>query len=178
MQRLLRAGMCVLGWVATAQATLIESEPNNTIPTANPIIVGIKPWANVGVMPLSSVGDVDVFSISLLKDDLLTVVATPVHPMFTNPNTLLGLFDSGGGLLALDDDSALGGIATGSTIRFFVPADATYYLAVTGAGDVGFTGQHSEPGPYILAVSVEPIPEPASALLLTYGLGALARRQR
>ncbi|NLX22601.1 MAG: PEP-CTERM sorting domain-containing protein [Phycisphaerae bacterium] len=179
MARSLLAGICVLGLVAAAQATIIESEPNNTIPTANPIVVGAKPWADVGVMSLGGAGgDVDFFAITLVKNDVLTVVTTPLQPMFTKPDTLLALFDAANVQLVLDDNSANNGSSTGSTIMFSAPADGTYYLGVTGAADLAFTGGHTETGLYILTASVVPIPEPATAMLLATGMSALAWRRR
>lgn len=65
-------------------------------------------------------------------------------------DTLLGLFDSSGNLVAVDDD---GGAGLLSRIVFPVPGDDDYYLAVTTYPDTGFTGQGGSGGRYVLDLS-------------------------
>jgi hypothetical protein len=52
-------------------------------------------------------------------------------------DTLLGLFDAGGNLIAVDDD---GGAGLLSRVAAPLPANGTYYLGVTTFPDFGFTG--------------------------------------
>jgi hypothetical protein len=127
---------------------------------------------------------------------------------FNVPDTLIGLFDaSGTNLLVTNDDSGgysflfsqdpetgefvrvgpdlssdfpgneFGGYA--SALRALIPVDGSYYLAVTGYGDEGFEGAHSEFGAYALLVGVAAVPEPASLALLTLAaVRPMFRRRR
>lgn len=65
-------------------------------------------------------------------------------------DSLLGLFDQDGNLVALDDDSGVGLL---SSIVFPVPADGDYVLAVTTFPDSGFTGAGGSGGRYVLELS-------------------------
>jgi hypothetical protein len=161
-----------------AQGAFIEIEPNNSIATATAIPApGPVPWADVGVVSLAvGGGDVDYFAVTLAQGNILTAVTTPIAPMFTGPDTLLGLFDGGATLLVMDDDSGNSGGSAGSTIQWYAVSSGTYYLAVTGAGDAQFTGGHTQEGAYILTLSV--VPEPASLLALAAGLPMLLLRRR
>jgi len=88
-------------------------------------------------------------------------------------DTMLGLFDDGGVLLAYDDDGGSGNL---SLIAGIVPGSGNLNLAVTGWDDGDFAGWHEQAGQYTLEVTV--VPEPCSAVLLLPGLLFLARRRR
>jgi hypothetical protein len=65
-------------------------------------------------------------------------------------DTLIGLFDSAGNLLALDDDSGDGVL---SRLAIFAPADDDYIVGVTQFPDFGFTGAGSgQTGRYVLGI--------------------------
>ncbi|MFO0840424.1 MAG: pre-peptidase C-terminal domain-containing protein [Phycisphaerae bacterium] len=181
MKRLLALGLTLLV-VAGASATIIESEPNNSSATANPVTRGPVIWADAGVFSLGAAGnDVDYVSINLNAGEIFTVITTPIAnlPLFNDPDTMMQLLDSGGAEVAFNDDAN----GLGSAIRYQVAASGTYYVGVTGFGDRNFDGQldsnpangHGESGPYVLTMSI--VPEPSSlALLLLGGISALGRR--
>lgn len=64
-------------------------------------------------------------------------------------DSMIGLFDEAGNLLALDDDSGTGLL---SRIVFPIPADGEYVLAVTAFPDSNFDGDGGSGGRYVLDV--------------------------
>jgi len=162
----------------SAFSAIIETEPNDTMATADVISSPTSyPWSDVGICSLDSSGsDIDYFKIWLNDaDTVMTVVTTPLTVPFTSPDTLLGLFDSSGTLLVSNDDS---GGTNGSTVMYDITTSDWYYIAVTGSGDTNFAGiDHGETGNYMLTVSV--VPEPATLAMITLGgLLVLVRRRR
>jgi hypothetical protein len=118
--------------------------------------------------------DVDFFRLNLLQGQVLSAITGPVDDLpftFDFPDTLLGLFDSSGTPLVMNEDAGEGGESElddtlnsdypydeypsfASAIRAHIPADGVYYLGVTGFDDVDFTGLHDEFGLYALLVGV------------------------
>ncbi|MER3413787.1 MAG: hypothetical protein C4341_06030 [Armatimonadota bacterium] len=173
MKRLL-ALMGLATLASVAGAVIIETEPNNTFEQANAITRGSAPWADVGVMSLTAGGgDVDFFSIQLFQGEFITIITTPIETPYTDPDTILGLFDDTHQELAFNDDAGSG---FGSAIRWQATYTGTHYIAVSGYGDRQFRGEHRQDGPYILTVSV--VPEPATLLAVGAGLAALVVRRR
>jgi hypothetical protein len=162
--------------VPSARADIVESEPNNSFATADPIARGAVPWSDVGIMTLGgSGGDLDFFSIFLDVGEVITVVTTPLdNPDFTDPDTVLGFFDPGGGLIVSDDD---GGPGLGSAVGHVAAFAGTYFIGVTGFPDFGFAGGHTESGRYALTVSIVPAPG-ALSMLLALGVAGVGRRRR
>jgi hypothetical protein len=188
-----------------------DTEPANQTPAGSDQIPVSAGTARVGVMQLGESDVDYFRMDLKAGDVISAMVAPLGAPgvSFNTPDTLLGLFDSSGtNLVEINDDgggyatiivSTPGGIfvspdlssdypyqdvepwALGSALRASIPADGTYYLAVTGFGDVGFTGLHGEIGAYGLLVGVA-VPEPASAMLplvvVSCGLGRFGKRSR
>ena len=120
-------------------------------------------------------GDVDFFRLDLKAGDVLSAMTAPLDDpgvSFDYPDTMLGLFDSSGTNLLVENDDAgdygesfldedlasdfpFDGGVYGSALRAFIPVDGTYYLAVTGYEDYDFVGAHEEFGPYALLVGVD-----------------------
>lgn len=100
-------------------------------------------------------GDVDFLSFTGL---------TPGEFFFAQVNsqagtdTLLGVFNDEGTPLAANDDFA-SDISPGQTSALggLVPGNGTLNFAVSGSGDTGFFGQHSEQGNYTLQVQTAPV---------------------
>ncbi len=187
--------MRIVGWLlmalflaSPAGALLLDEEDANdqaaTTPTTLSVVEGDLRF-DAGILALEP-GDVDwIFLGSLAAGDVVTATTTPLDDtVFEEPDTLLGLFDGEGSLVAFSDDASneeftFDGL--GSLIRYLVSDAGEYWLVVSGFGDdVAFDGSHTETGSYLLQVSVAPIPEPGTWLLVlggTVGL-ALAGRRR
>jgi hypothetical protein len=101
---------------------------------------------------LGSATDVDFFTFTGLTP------GTPFAALTSDPDqlgidTLLGWFSNLGELIEVDDDDA-GGVL--SLIDGIVPENGELTFAVTGFGDDGFIGQHSEIGAYGLELELNP----------------------
>ena len=94
-------------------------------------------------------GDVDFFRFRAKAGEILAVETLPGSPM----DTMIGLFDEAGNLLALDDDGGVGGIGALSRLLVQVPADGIYAVGVTTWPDFEFTGAGSDFGRYVLNIS-------------------------
>ena len=168
-------------FAAPARALLTDDEPaNNAIATAGTQLTRLNgPVADAGFFSLFE-GDVDFVGIAaLVVGDVITAVTTPLEDEFLEmPDTVLGLFDAQGQLLAFNDDAANDddGDGFGSLIRYRVLEDGDYYVGVSGALDLDFEGDHSEDGRYALSLSVAPIPEPSTIVLLGAGIAVKLAR--
>jgi hypothetical protein len=97
--------------------------------------------------------DVDYFEVRHLRAGQTLVVETLTGQI----DSVLGVFDASGNLLAVDDD---GGTGVLSRIELEVPARGTYYIAVGTWPDFDFTGDGNEDpvfgvGRYVLDAHVE-----------------------
>ena len=120
-------------------------EPNDTLVKATR--VNSLPYTSAdrftAIAPTG--GDIDFFRVRL--DPGFTFVAEIVSGKF---DSLLGLFDDAGNLVAADDD---GGAGLLSKLSYPVSAAGDYYLGVTAFPDVGFTGAGGSGGRYVLNMS-------------------------
>ena len=212
MMRSWLLAVLMLVWVAPgpAGAVLIDEEPSNdAIGTAAVQIVPIAVVTTVGgeftltaaSSPPAVDGDVDYLGIgSLAVGDIVTVSTTPLDDaLFKDPDTMIGLFTSGGSRECDGDDSINNELADfpggkGSLCRFTINSAGTWYVGVTGYSDPPFTGNHFESGAYVLHVTINalvppiptptatptptPTPEPGVMLQLVSGGVGLAWLQR
>ena len=89
--------------------------------------------------------DLDFFTFKAKAGQILMV-----ETLTGRLDTLVGLFDSAGNLLAIDDDS---GDGTLSRLAILAPADGDYFVGVTQWPDFGFTGAGlGQTGRYVLGV--------------------------
>ncbi len=165
-------GTLVCASAGTAHAGLIfETEPNNTLATANFIGNFDVPGGSVLVDGSITPGDVDWFQFTITGDTQL-VSATFGVPSSAVGDSILSLYDSLGTLIIQDDDSGIGNF---SSLEAQLTA-GTYYLVVTGFPDFGNTGNHSEDFTYKLLVGTNVVPAPGALALL--GLAGLVARRR
>lgn len=164
---LVSTGLLVLATArpAIADFFVLDSEPNNTLASAQslPVIpIAGTLFTDLGVVEGSiSPGDVDFFQIHFPQPVIYGagVSQLPAVPSF------VGFFDSAGNLL--DSEGIVNGIID----------PGTYTVAVTGAGDLGFTGAHAHEFEYQLVISWLVIPSPSALALLVAGT-LLGRRRR
>ncbi len=184
--RYLSVGLASLGvalLACPASAAIIELEPNNTLATATPIVRGAVPWMDMGLGDLAIIGgDVDFFEISLNLGELMVVGTLPLHVPYLAPDTVLGVFSSGGTLLTVNDDADA--TTKGSKVSWGAAYSGFHYIAVSGFDDMNFDGlsdsggtPHVEDGLYALSVTI--VPEPGPLVLLGAGVvvGVLRRRR-
>jgi hypothetical protein len=156
-----------------------DTDPANDTRSGADAISGL-PGARVSVVELLE-NDVDFFALTLTAGQILSAMTAPLDDLdftFDFPDTVIGLFDSAGEPLVVNDDAGdeassdldptLGsdnpfipeeGIF-GSAIRALIPSDGVYYLGVTGFEDDDFVGNHAESGLYALLVGVAGEDEP------------------
>lgn len=121
-----------------------------------------------------SVGDVDLYAFTGLPSGQEYLAETFVGVTGTAPDTVLGVFDDLGNLIATDDD---GGVGTLSAMEVTVPASGTLVLGVSGYSDFGFTGQHGQTGSYALTLQAVPVPEPTGTAILGFALVGFGLRR-
>lgn len=120
-----------------------DFEPNDSISDATEI----DPPFNSGdvftaITPIG--GDVDYFKVTAEAGQ--TLVAEVLTGCL---DSVLGIFDAAGNLLASDDDSGAGLL---SRIVFEVPADGMFFIAVSAFPDFDFDGDGASGGRYTLDV--------------------------
>ncbi len=162
-------GLCAAG----ALAQVPEVEPNDSYDSAQVLpddfFAGYGAGAVAGFLAL---GDVDFYVVELTANVLTTASVFDLTPDDPYDNdSYLGVFAPDATLFDTDDDDGPGYL---SSIHFFPNVSGMWAFAVTGYGDTGFTGDHSEEFEYRLVLS---IPEPASIGLLLVGAVVLARRR-
>lgn len=120
------------------------TEPNGTFGKATKITL---PYTSedkyTAIEPIGN--DVDFFKVTLTAGSTFT--AELVSGGF---DSVMGLFDASGALVAADDDSGPGLL---SKISYPVAADGTYFIAVSAFPDFGFTGAGESGGRFVMHAS-------------------------
>ena len=128
-----------------SMALVDKFESNDSLGTAASITLPFDSIDNKSATLIDPVGgDVDYFRFS--AESGTSVIA---EVLTGSLDSVLGLFDSNGTLVAVDDD---GGTGLLSRVVFPIPADGDYTLAVSTFPDFGFTGAGGSGGRYVLAV--------------------------
>jgi hypothetical protein len=140
------SGYYSLSIIAVATQAPDALEPNDTRDEATPIVLDhVSPELTI------TSGDVDWFAFTLVAS--ATVVAyVDTRGFASTLDTMLGLFDANGDLVAWDDD--YGGSYDPRIETHLGPG--TYYIAVTGYPDFWFLGDHAQDGSYRVSVRATP----------------------
>ena len=159
-------GAAALAGVASADY-YIEQEPNDSLATANNVGSYSAPGdAFLVDGAINPAADQDWFAFTV-SDAAQMRISVFGRPNSDPPaDSFLELFDSGGNLLASDDDSNINFF---SSIEYNGLSGGTYYIRVTS-----FQGASSFD--YKLIVGLNIVPAPASMAVL--GLAGLAMRRR
>ena len=127
-------------------------EPNNSLAKAEPVSIPFNTAPNSMYTEISpAAADIDFFSFTAQEGQYIIAETTR-----GDLDTVLGLFDSAGNLLAGNDD--FNGLL--SRIEGILPADDTYTLAVTFCCDYDFDGDDPgqglpfDEGRYVLDVNL------------------------
>ncbi len=125
-------------------------EPNDGVPTgaAGPRDVVKLPFDTADKYSALGPGDVDFYRFRAKAGEIFAIETVPG----TTLDTLLGMFDSSGNLLLVDDDGGVGGTGSLSRLLIQVLADGDYSVGVTTWPDFGFTGAGSDTGRYVLSI--------------------------
>ena len=166
-----------------AASTLTDDEPSNDlIGTAT---IQLVPTAAVttggGVFTLVH-NDIDYVGIgNLAPGDVVTVSTTPLDDVhFEVPDTFIGLFTSGGSRVCENDDAINNELwvpasaGFGSLCRFVIDSPGTWYVGVTGAGEIPFNGSHFHSGQYELHVTINALEPPIASPTGTPSMTATA----
>jgi hypothetical protein len=148
-------------WAVPASALLQDVEPGNDDRLATPSSLArdIVLVADGGRLELGSsetcpnLGpcDLDFIALTGLQAGDFIAVSTTLRGDLglAEPDTLVGILDSNGILLASDED-----LDFPSRVGFRVAADGDYVVGVTGSPDYQVAGDHMEVGPYELSVAI------------------------
>ncbi|MBO6739843.1 MAG: pre-peptidase C-terminal domain-containing protein [Phycisphaerales bacterium] len=172
----------VLAAAGNAQAgTFTESENNNTLGTANGLGLFDVPGGSLIITGSITDNDVDWFEFTLNNTASLAVFAG--FAFGNSPDGVMQIVTSTGDVIAFDDDS---GVNLMPSIQIESLSAGTYYLGLSGFGDVGSDSVdtdeladglgHSENFDYKLAVGFSVIPAPGSLAIM--GLGGLVATRR
>ena len=161
-------GVSALAGVASADF-YIESEPNNSLATANN--VGSYSYPGDAFLvdgSISPATDQDWFCFTV-SDASQIRIAIYGRPNSNPPaDSYLELFDAGGTLLAFDDDS---NINLFSSLEYNSAAGGTFYIRVTSfQGGTAFD--------YKMITGLNIVPAPASMAMLGLAGLAMGRRRR
>lgn len=176
-----------LGAGGAAQAiSFTEVEPNDTFDTAQELDTQDKIITVAGSRLGDNSADFFRFSVTAGVPINLNVLA-PDGPEFDD-DPVLGLFDSSGDVIDVDDDSGVGFNSRISNVS--VNSSGFYTAAVSGYPDLDFDGKDddgfyfegewswSEGIDFTYELQVEPVPEPLTIFGsgIALGFGALMKR--
>lgn len=170
------AGACFAG-------TYSEVESNNTLGTANWIGAYSAPGGSLIIDGSIQEGDVDWFEFTLNDDASLSVFAA--FAFGSGADGVMQLVSDAGDVIAFDDDS---GVGLMPAIQLETLTAGTYYIGLSGFGDVGSSSVdsdeladglgHSENFQYKMTVGFSVVPAPGTLALAGLGGMALTRRRR
>ncbi len=126
-----------------------DLEPNDTLARATRVRLPYNsgPETFTEIRPLGH--DVDFYRFSAKAGEILVAETVPGNQV----DTVIGVFDGAGTLLAADDDSGAFGLGGLSRLAIIVPATGTYYIGVTTFPDFGFTGAGQDFGRYVVTIN-------------------------
>jgi len=158
--------MTMLAGCPVGMAGIAESEPNDSIQTAN-FIGAIDTNAILFVSGSLTSGDVDFFAVGLPAQEIIWGFVLDL-----DPNVLVGLFTNDGTLLATNQ-APIGPFQLIASL----PVAGTYYVGLTSIDDPGFIGDHDLEVSYDLVVDAGVFPAPASlALFVVAGFARYRHR--
>lgn len=147
-----------------------EVEPNDSLITSQSLGSLSGALAILGQLETE---DVDFYSFTLQADTLFSASVFDFTPdRLDDHDSVIALFDSGGTMLASDDDEGIGLL---SSLSFHILQAGTYHMAISGFPDFDFVGDHGENFSYVLVIAASPIPAPAGFAILV-GMGLMGRR--
>lgn len=156
---------------------------NNTFSAAQAVLGTPMPMSGTTAVnvvgELSSSSDVDMFKFWAPVGSLLTANTMSAVLETSSADTVVTLYDSGGSVLATNDDIRFSGdtFMTGGSLYGFDSLILNYEAGYTGVYYLGVSGFDS--GRYDLLLSgLSPVPEPATLAVLGIGTLALLRRRR
>jgi len=148
-------------------APLDESEPNDTLATAQFIGEEFYPFGAVAVSGSLIPDDVDVFSFDVEAGDTVVALVFSLDPL---GDPVLAVFAPDDSLYALVDDS----VGLNPVWADTIPETGNWKFAI-GGNDGDIFGSHDEDFSYLFSWKV---PEPASAALVVFGLLGMMRPNR
>jgi hypothetical protein len=185
------AAVACLAMTASASATFMEFEPNNTNATGNMLMY--MPGADTYDLGLASLaaggGDVDVYKFWIAPGPqggtVVNAMVTPLNPVFgAVPDTIATLSNCATGAVLVQADDGVttpsGNLGSALSYLYTGPGPLLVCLSVTGWPDFGNTGAHFEEGDYSITLSILgcQIPEPSTLALLGLGALGLIRRRK
>lgn len=137
--------------VAAPRVVAQDEEPNNTCPTATVIGPITPPFSLSGeLFEPTTAGDVDFYRFEAPAGTMIDVKLLGANSnRGTNPDPLLGFFNSDCALVAFNDDA----IGSDSRLVISVPEDGRFVLAVSAYPDYYFQGEHEKAGTYQLSLN-------------------------
>jgi hypothetical protein len=176
------SGCWVDARVNAAVVNFLETEPNNSLLTANLVphffTVELPILGVVNIGGALSPGDVDYYQFTFTFPVSFDATVWDSTPQINDDNdSVLGLFSSAGELLHFNDDAFPGD--TLSAIFSGVLLPGTYYMGISGGGDNGFVGVHQESFQYLIVINLFAVPGPGALALFGTAilLGHRARRR-